>query len=66
MAACGDINNLFLMNDNTCRAAAWAGHVVQGHVTCVSRQSLDMFSVKFSAAPSANRPDLVNISGGLC
>ena len=38
--ACGDINNLFLMNDNTCRAAAWAGHVDQRHVTGVSRQSL--------------------------
>ena len=59
------------MNESTCRAAVWAGHVDRGHVdrghvTCVARQSLGMFSVKFSAAPLASRPDLVNISGGLC
>ena len=64
MAACGDINNLFLMNDNTCRAAAWEGHVVQG--TCLRIKTIS--SVKFSAAPLASRPgpDHVNISGGLC
>ena len=27
LAACCDINNLFLMNASTYRAAAWAGHV---------------------------------------
>ena len=48
------------MNDNTCRAAAWAGHVDQGHVTGVTKQ---VFPDPFI---SASRPDLVNIFGGLC